>query len=442
MGGVNETSSAVNAFVRGLAAFATALDVKTLPEAALEAARLHVLDSVASIHAGAAASESAVTNGALRRLTPDGGGAAAAARWCVSSRLTECDDIDVLSCTTPGSVVIPAAFAAVALGGVTPHAFTAGIIAGYQVMTALGAAADGPSIVYGSRWPTHFGAAMTAAATTGTIIGLSEERLLHALAIAATMTTGSAGRISGNPTSRWLTLGCALQSGISAALGAQAGLLGDESVFSACLDLDAQHVALVDGTSLAIERTGLKPYHTSRQGLSATEAFLALMRDEAIDPQTIEAIVVTVPAQYRAMIDRAKRPRSKTESRGIHYQLALAAFYPDDLYDIERAQLRTEEARMVRLIDAVTVTASEAMSAVYPRIWPGAVTVKTAHGTFEREVEHPRGDRENPLGWSDVEDKWAKIFRSVPATVPIASLAASVRHGDLAGLLNGLLARG
>src|ERR1700677_3732606 len=172
MGGVTETSSAVNAFVRGLDAFATALDAKTLPETALEAARLHVLDSIASIHAGAAASESAVTNDALRRLMPDGGGAAAVAR-----------------------------------GGVTPHAFPAGVVAGYQVMTALGAAADGPSIVYGSRWPTQFGAAMTAAATVGTIVGLSEERLLQALAIAATMTTGSAGRISGNPTPRWLPLG-------------------------------------------------------------------------------------------------------------------------------------------------------------------------------------------------------------------------------------------
>jgi 2-methylcitrate dehydratase PrpD len=439
MGRVNETSSAVNAFVRGLAAFATALDAKTLPEAALAATRLHVLDSVASIHAGAAAGESAVTNSALRRLTP-GDGAAAATRWCVSSRLTECDDIDVISCTTPGSVVVPAAFAAVALGGVTPHAFTAGIVAGYQVMTALGAAADGPSIVYAARWPTYFGAAMTAAATVGKIIGLSEERLLHALAIAATMTTGSAGRISGNPTSRWLTLGCAVQSGISAALGAQAGLLGDEAVFAACLDLDPQRVAQVDCTSLAIERTGLKPYHTSRQGLAATEAFAAILRDEAVDAESIEAIVVTVPAQYRAMIDRAKRPRSKTESRGIHYQLALAAFYPEELYDIERAELRTADPRVLHLIDAVTVTASEAMSAVYPRVWPGAVRVKTAHGTFEREVQHPRGDRENPLSWSDVEAKWERIFRSVSATEPIASIAALVRDADLGGLLNGLLA--
>jgi 2-methylcitrate dehydratase PrpD len=279
---------------------------------------------------------------------------------------------------------------------------------------------------------------MTAAATVGTIAGLSAERLLHALAIAATMTTGSAGRISGNPTSRWLTLGCAVQAGIAAALGAQAGLLGDAAVFAAALELDPQRVAQVDTATLAIERTGIKPYHTSRQGLSATEALLELLRDEAIDPHTIESVVVTVPAQYRAMIDRSRRPRSKTESRGIHYQLALAAFYPDELYDIERATLRTEEARMVRLIDAVTVTASDEMSAAYPRVWPGGVTVKTPRGTFERVVDHPRGDGDNLLSWDDVEAKWAKIFRSVSAPVSIAELAVSVRDLDLNRLLNAL----
>jgi 2-methylcitrate dehydratase PrpD len=212
-------------------------------------------------------------------------------------------------------------------------------------------------------------------------------------------------------------------------------------VFSACLGLDPQRATLVDITSLAIERTGIKPYHTSRQGLSATEAFLALLHGERIDPQTIEAFVVTVPAQFRAMIDRSKRPRSKTESRGIHYQLALAAFYPDELYDIERAELRTDEKRMLRLIDAITVTASDAMSALYPRVWPGAVTVQTAAGTFEREVQHPRGDRANPLSWTDVESKWEKIFHSVPAAVSIAELAVSAANCHLDGLLAGLLAQ-
>jgi 2-methylcitrate dehydratase PrpD len=330
--------------------------------------------------------------------------------------------------------------AAGALAATDAKTFAAGAIAGYRVMTALGVAADGPSIVYGTRWPTHLGAAMTAAATVGKILGLSENRLLHALAIAASMTTDTAGRISANPTSRWLTLGCAVQAGISAAVGADAGLVGDEAIFSACLNLDPQRFR-ADGAGrlLALERVGLKPYHTSRQGLSATEAFASLVRDEGLDSDSIESVEVSVPAQYRAMIDRTKRPRSKTESRGIHYQLALAAFYPQELFDIERSVLRTSEPRVIRLMDNVTVTASGALTQLYPQVWPGAVRVRTLQGTFEREVLHPRGDSENPLGWHGLEQKWAAIFQSVPTTIGLDKLAALARSDDAAGLWNVLL---
>jgi 2-methylcitrate dehydratase PrpD len=425
-----------NAFVRELAAFVAAFDVRRAGEATLEAVRLHALDTVAATHAGSRTSEFAVTADVFRRLGATS--AAAAALLCVACRSTECDDIDLASCTTPGSVVFAAALGACALGPVDPRAFAEGAIAGYEVMTALGAAADGPSIVYQAQWPTYLGGAMTAAATVGKILGLDERRMLHALAIAASMTTGTAGRIAADPTSRWLTLGCAVQSGIAAAVGAGAGLIGDEAIFATALTLPARP-APDAGNRLALERVGLKPYHSSRQALAATEAFAALVRDEQLDADAIESVDVLVPAAYRAMIDRTKLPQSKSESRGIRYQLALAAFYPDDLFDIERRTLRTSDPRVTRLIERVGVSASDDLTRRFPQAWPGAVRVKTARGTFEREVIHPRGDVENPLRWDDLERKWTAVYRSVPASIPLDRLTALVRNADAAGLWSVLL---
>jgi len=428
-----------NEFVRNLATFVATLDAAQLPAATLDAARLHAFDSVAAIHAGANTSEGIVTTGVLQRLMPHGGPSAEAAQLCVSARLTECDDIDLWSCTTPGAVVIPVALATSALGAVDPKAFTEGIVAGYQVMTALGVAANGPSIVYGARWPTYLAAAMTAAATVGKMIGLSERRLLHGLAIAASMTTGTAGRIATEPTSRWLTLGYAVQAGIAAAIGASDGLQGDEAIFSACMDLDPQRLGEATPEPPNIERVGLKPYHSSRQALSATEAFASVLREKAIGADAIEEITVLVPAQVSAMIDRSKQPQSKGESRSIRYQLALAACYPDELYDIERHALHTAEPRVGRLLNCVTVAASEPLTELYPRVWPGAVRIKTARGSFEREVLHPRGDVENPLTWEDVAAKWTSVSAFVPATLAVDTLAALIRSGDAAGLRSALL---
>jgi 2-methylcitrate dehydratase PrpD len=430
--------TAANAFVRELAAFVTALDARKLSDATLATTRLHVFDSAAAIHAGSKSSEGKTTDGVFRRLYPNGGPAAEAARLCVAGRLTECDDIDLWSCTTPGVVVLAVAMAATELTTVSPQTFTEAIVAGYHVMANLGTAANGPSIVYGARWPTFLCGAVTAATVLGKILGLSEERLLHGLAIAASMTTGTSGRIATDPTSRWLTLGCAVQAGMAAAIGAADGLQGDDAIFGACFDLDLDRFAAWTSPPPAIDRISLKPYHSSRQALATTDAFKVLLAEEAIDGATIEEIAVFCQGQYAGMIDRVKAPRSKGETRSIRYQLALAAFYPDELYDIERAVLHTDEPPVAKLINGVTVSTSEPLTALYPRLWAGTVQVKTPRGTFERELLHPSGDVENPLSWADIEQKWQVAFRYVPATQAVGTLAQLARTDDAAGLRSAL----
>lgn len=424
-----------NAFFHGLIAFVAAITARDVVPSALDALRLHALDAVAAMRAGGRTSETAATSAVVRRLAPSAGIATTAAMLAIACRSTECDDIDLPSCTTPGSVVLPAALAAAELGHVSRSAFIEGVIAGYEVMTAVGLAADGASIVYGRQWPTYLCAAVTVAATVGKALGLSEGRLRHALAIAASMTTGSAGRIAADPTSRWLTLGYAVQAGIAAAVGAHDGLQGDEAIFASCFDLDPGRLRSREkGPFWALERVALKPYHTGRQGLSAIEAFAALVADEALDVASIAGIAVIVPEQVRAMIDRTKEPRTKVESRGIHYQLALSVLHPDDLFDLERRTLRTTDPAMAALMNCVTVRSSDAFTALYPRAWPGSVVVATRTGTFARSVLHPRGDVENPLPWNTVEAKWVAIFRHLGETLPMITVATAVQNLDVAAL--------
>ena len=64
---------------------------------------------------------------------------------CATIRLTEIDDIHMLSCTTPSSVVVPVVlyFAAAQTSLVDPRTFASALLAGYEVMTRFGAAIDG-----------------------------------------------------------------------------------------------------------------------------------------------------------------------------------------------------------------------------------------------------------------------------------------------------------
>src|SRR5437764_161320 len=70
------------------------------------------------------------------------------AGWCASARLTEADDIHLTSCTTPGSVVVPAALHLACAGAFKTFGdFVTAVLAGYETLIRVGYAIDGPRIL-------------------------------------------------------------------------------------------------------------------------------------------------------------------------------------------------------------------------------------------------------------------------------------------------------
>lgn len=423
-----------------LAAQIAALKARDVDAASVEAAKLHGFDALSCACAGASVSEIAVTRDALLRaafLSPpksilDHPGCAAAL-LVTSCRLTECDDIHIGSCTTPSSVVFPVALVAGYVTKASQEAVLEAVLAGYQTMIGLGLAANGAEIVYRGVWPTFLTGGIATAAIAAKAMGLSERQIRDAMAIAAASATGVTGRIEEEPAPRWLALAAAVQSGWLAAAAAERGMHGDEAILGKVSPVwNPETVRLPDsagpGAPLLVNRVGFKPYCTSRQGLSATEAFILAMREEKIDPRAIDKITVTVPQHYRAMIDRTKRPKTKSELRGIYYQLAIAALHPDELCDIERASIRAAEPDILHILDRIEVVAAERLTQLYPRQWGGAVRVEAGGKTVEREVLHPRGDPENPLGWDAIAGKLRTMSRYLPQAIrPTRSLARSRR---------------
>lgn len=434
-----------------LAARIAGLRAAEIDATTVEAVRLHGFDAMGCTAAGAATSEIGATRQALMHasfLSPpksllDYPGCAAAV-LVTACRLTECDDIHIASCTTPSSVVIPVALVAGYVTKAMPETVVEAILAGYQTMITLGLAARGAEIVYRGVWPTFLTGGITTAAIAAKAMGLSEQQICNAMAIAAASATGVTGRIEGEPSPRWLVLASAVQGGFLAAAAAASGLQGDDAILGKVSPAWNPETiqppdASSDDRSLHVNRTGFKPYCTSRQGLSATEAFRTALQNEKIAPNAIEKITVEVPQHYRAMIDRTNRPQTKTESRGIHYQLALAALHPEELCDIERTTLRAGEAAMQHILDRVEVIASERLTKLYPRQWGGAVTVAANGRSIRHEILHPRGDPENPLGWSDITVKLKAMSRYLRRPISVEELATQARALDFRAGLETLL---
>src|SRR5499433_2716947 len=90
---------------------------------------------------------------------------------CALARLSEIDDIHLPSMTTPGGIVVPAALS-IAAGPFAADDVLAAVLAGYEVMTRVGRAIDGPTVLYRGIWPTYFAAPAAVAAVATRLLRL------------------------------------------------------------------------------------------------------------------------------------------------------------------------------------------------------------------------------------------------------------------------------
>jgi 2-methylcitrate dehydratase PrpD len=432
----------------GLAEFIANVSFKNLRSETIDQTKLHIFDSLSATRVGANTEEAKANLQLLKRMNPamETSGVpmagfgfsaplpSAVFLSCVATRLTEMDDIDIASCTTPGSVAVPAALCVASYTGASGDGFVEGVLAGYEVITRLGASVNGPEILYRGIWPTYLCGAIGVAAVASKILGLTVDQIKHAIAISVTLSTGISGRTKGGWSSRWLTLGCAAQNGLVAALAGGSGFAGDASVLDASfksmygLDLQPQILLKGLGDEFQIGKVNLKPYCSARQAVASIEAFRSLLASHAFEPEAIEEIEVMVPQQYAQMIDRGAFPEDRlTSITSIQYQLALAAFYEEDLFDSERRLLRDVE-KVRTFMKKVRVTPSPHLTAIYPGKWPGRISLRVSGHKYEHEVLAPKGDTDQPMTWEDVEQKWKRAIRRSGEPRQVEELGTRVKE--------------
>ena len=217
------------------------------------------------------------------------------------------------------------------------------------------------------------------------------------------------------PGYRYYALGCAATEGIDAALAAAAGIGADRDALDGYaqrigVDLELAQLTSALGAPWLMGAVDTKLWPTSRQALASVAAFreLGLERESF---RELQAITVHVPAAYREMVDRAAMPRTRIESMiGVQYQIALAAFAPETLYDAIRTELPAAP-EIALLMAKVEVRADEALDACFPRQWGGRVTVRFHSGEERtKEVLDHDGAAARPLDLAGVERKYARVF--------------------------------
>ncbi|MGD1096499.1 MAG: MmgE/PrpD family protein [Bryobacteraceae bacterium] len=373
-----------------LAEFVQSRELGDLPPARFELLKLHLADTL-----GAADAVDARFNNLIC--------------VCAAIRSTEIDDIHLISCTTPGSVIMPTCRA---LGAPAVRDFFAAAAAGYELLIRLGRAVNGPAILRRRVWPTYFCAALGSAAAASRFYGLTVEKTAGALSTALTLSVGTSSPARSPEASRWLILGVAASNGVLAATAARNGLVGPN-------DLLEQHLGRIAGVRISrkvllkdlgrrylLDEVGMKPFPTARQGLAAIEACRELVAAEQIDVASIQEILVGVPESQRWVIDHPEHPADRVASIvSVQYQIALALLSPVRLIDVRRSPVFLND-QIRALMTKVTVRRAAHLEKHYPATWPAQVTIKVKGRRLQQTVLHPRGDANNPFGWNDLARKY------------------------------------
>jgi 2-methylcitrate dehydratase PrpD len=404
-----------------LAASIVALQVED--SAVNEKLRLHVADTLGALVAATTTAEGKALIRFRRQMQSIAGAANVLddiALYCALARLSEVDDIHLASMITPGSIVIPAALALAVHSKVHDVSdVAAAMVGGYEAMIRLGRAINGPAILYRGIWPTYFSAAFGTAAVAARLLRLTEEQAAQALAWALSVSAPSVGQHHSESGVRWLSIGHAARSGVTAALAAWAGFTADRELIRSrfmpdIYGIEPDLTAMTDGLGerVALAEVSFKPWCAARQTMAATQAIRECIEKGSVPDQIVE-ITAAVPPPHFKMVNHGVKPGDRASFlTSLPYQMAVAILQIGSQLDLTPAPGMPTEA-LQALMARITVRADDRLLVDYPLQWPARVTLVTTQGESERHISDVPGDPTRPLSEASLAEKFHRLVAPV-----------------------------
>jgi 2-methylcitrate dehydratase PrpD len=364
---------------------------------------------------------------------------------CALARLSEIDDIHLSSMTTPGAIVIPAALTLAAkVHGSIADDLIAAILAGYEAMTRLGRAVDGPAVLYRGIWPTYLAAPFAVAAVAARLHKLDAGATASALALALTLAAPGVGHHNAATGGRWFALGNAACNGLTAACAAEQGFTADVALvegrfFPDVYGITPDAAVLTDGLGErdALSEVSFKPWCGARQTMAATQALKEII-ETGISADAIDAIKVDVLPPHHKMIDHGVTAGDRASHlTSVQYALAVAVLAPERAFALSPPNI-TPALR--DFMGKIAVTPDESLLADYPRRWSARVTVTAGSTCHGRLVSDVPGDPARPFDRTRVEEKFLRfavpvVGRNKAEEIP-AVCSAALENGQFAPLVN------
>lgn len=339
------------------------------------------------------------------------------------------DDTHLPSVLHPSASVVPAVLAAADANGTSGRDTLIAIAVGDEICNRLGMGSYDPSI----RNSIFFEHGLHATSICGTIgasaavallLGLDDDGVAHAMAIACSMGAGliEANRTGG--TVKRVHCGWAAHAAVISAQMAQAGITGPPTVLEGRFGFyealsrswhDAEAIVGGLGERWELLRTFYKPYPSNHFTHAGIDAAIAMRTVHGVDPSDIVSMELGLPMPVLRSIAEPRAEKIRPKS-GYHakfsgpFTVATALLgggglgvYLDDFTDAN-----TTDPERLRLAAAVTCVADEQCTEIFPHQFPAVLRVTTKRTTtIEHRVSVNRGGPQNPLSLDELGVKFS-----------------------------------
>jgi 2-methylcitrate dehydratase PrpD len=413
-----------------LARYLAAVRAEDLPTEVLEQTKLLFLDWLASVLAGRSARPVAILEEFARLMGPAEGPSEVLTSRATSSPLfaamvnaaashsMEQDDVHNGAVFHPGTVVFPAVLAAAQQRGVSGAEFLTAAVVGYEVGVRVGQYLGRSH--YRVFHTTGTAGTLAAAAAVAHVLDATVETMVHTLGSAGTQGAGLWEFLRDAADSKQLHAAKAASDGLLSAYIASRGFTGARQILegrqgmAAGMSSDANPGALTDGLGRrwSVLETSLKWHASCRHAHPAADALLKVMEEHNLTAGEIVRVRAHVHQAALDVLGAVTEPRTLHQAKfSMGFVLALVAirghaaisdFTDDALHD---PQLQAFQSKVEMALDPEVDSA-------YPQRWIGRVDVELVDGSvLSATVDAPKGDPENPLTRSEVEEKFRRLAR-------------------------------
>lgn len=349
----------------------------------------------------------------------------------------ELDDLHRLSILHPGSVTLPAALAVGESQKCNGKDFLTALVVGYEVGTRVGMCL-GASHLHRGYHPTGTHGTFAAAVAAGKIIGLDEEKMVHAMGIAGTQAAGLMAAQYSAMVKR-MHAGRASQSGIYGALLAKMGLTGIVDILEADYGgyfkvmgeaSDPDQLTRKLGEDYEVLNVGFKKYSCCGSNFTSLEALLQIMKEHDLQAREIKKIKICTTNVTKLHVGWDYKPEGVTAAQmNLSYCLAAVALEGEVFVD-QFAEEKINDPNVLEFVKKIEVIPDAELDRLGQDYRHAIICqVETNDGRlFEKRVGFSIGGPDQPISRQEVENKFRRLVTKVLPENKAENLLQTVQH--------------